>query len=295
MALKQKFSDIFHPMSKDGGLLFVFLATLLVTISTYSTFVFRFDLWPLHKALLMAIPYAFAWVVIAWVITDKSILRSPYPYIGVFVALFFEKIYWPLFYHFYPPNYTNILSNDWMQTYDNAMNLFIVIEFIVAIVLFIIIWYLARPRDFMKSRSKFNFVTTKRFVLLMISGIFMTVPLWILRSIEYIGGPEAISTLFSYTDLIDWYNLLFSGIPIGISLVIFAYIITNINCRSKIALYLIIFATTLIPHVPMYSEILWKDTSSTLNVFSYFLIFAFLYFFLFLSLLLLSKRKYIEQ
>lgn len=290
MALKQKFSDIFHQMYKDGGLLFVFLATLLVTISSYSTFVFRFNLWPLHETLLLAVPYAFAWVVVAWVITDKSILRSPYPYIGVFVALFFEKIYWALFYHFYP-----ISSGDWLVVLENAQNLFIAIEFTVAVVLFIIIWYLARPRDFMKSRSKFNFVTTKRFVLLMISGIFMTVPLWIWRAIEYIGGSEAIRTLFSYTELVDWYNLLFLGIPVGISLVIFAYIITNITCRSKIALYLIIFATTLIPHVPMYNEILWRDTSSTLNVFSYFLIFAVLYFFLFLSLLLVSKRKYIEQ
>ena len=312
MVLKQKVQDTFHPMLRDGGLLFIILATLLVTISMYSTYVFRMQLWPLHKTLLLAVPYAFAWVVIAWVITDKSIVRKPYPYVVIFVVLFFEKIYWSLFYNFYPITYTNfsgaiedamavgstnlpIPSAGWLQTAENASNLFIVVEFTIAIILFMTIWHLARPRDFMKTYSKFDFVKTKKTALLIISAILMTVPLWIWRAIAEIGGPEFIRTLFSYTELIDWYNLLFHGIPIAIALVIFAYIITNIESKIKNVLYLIVLVSVLIPYIPMYDYMFWIRSSHSTYVFTHYFIFSAMYFVLFLSLLLLSKTKYIEQ
>ena len=312
MTVKQKIEDIFYPMCRDGGLLFILLATLLVTVSMYSTYAFRMLLWPMHKTLLLAVPYAFAWVVFAWIITDKSIIRKATPYIVIFFALFFEKIYWALFYYFYPITYTNLQeqiqdamaigstnlpmpSADWFKAVENAENLFIILEFIVAFVLFLTIWHLTRPRDFMKTSSKFGFIKTKRSVLLMISAILMTVPLWIWRAIGEIGGPELIRELFSYTDLIDWYSLLFYGIPIGVALVIFAYVITNIHSRAKGVLYLIIFLSVLVPYIPMYDYMFWVRSSSATTVFTYFFIFAAMYFVLFLSLLLLSKTKYIEQ
>jgi len=260
----------------------------------------------------LGIPSSFAWVVIAWVITDKSVVRKPYPYIVIFTALFFEKIYWALFYNIYPITYRTssgsiadalavgntrlaMPSVEWLNLLDNANNLFIVVEFIVAIILFMTIWYLVRPKDFIRACSKFDFVKTKRIAFLIISAILMTVPLWIWKAIAEIGGPELIRTLFSYTDLIDWYNLLFYGIPIAIALVLFAFVITNIKSRIKSVLYLVILVSVLIPYIPMYDYMFWVRSSSTVTVFSYFFVFAAMYFVMFLSLLLLSKTKYIEQ
>lgn len=308
MTVKQKIYDTFHPMIKDGGLLFIFLATLLVTISMFSTYVFRTSLWPWHKALLLGVPYAFAWVVVAWIITDKSVFRKPYPYIVIFVVLFFEKIYWALFYNLFPMTYrtssgsiggalalgnTNyaIPSVEWLNLLENANNLFIVVEFIVVLALFVTLWSLVRPKDF----EKLSFLKTKRMILLIISVILMTVPLWIWKAIAEIGGPELIRDLFRNIDWIDWYNLLFYGIPIAIALVIFAFVITNIKSKVKNILYLVILLSVLIPHVPIYDYMFWVRSSSTAAVFSYFFVFAAMYFVMFLSLLLLSKTKYIEQ
>lgn len=312
MVLKQKIQDTFHPMLKDGGLLFILLATLLVSISMYSTYVFRMQLWPWYKTLLLAVPYAFAWVVIAWIITDKSIVRKPYPYVVVFIVLFFEKIYWSLFYNFYPVTYTNFSgeiqdamaigstnihmpSAEWLQTAENAEHLFIVVEFIVAIILFMTVWYLARPKDFTQIKTKIDFLKTKRMILLIISAILMTVPLWIWKAIAEIGGPEFIRTLFSYTDMIDWYNFLFFGIPIGIAMLIFAFVITNIKSKVRNVLYVLVLISILVPYIPVYDYMFWVRSSSMITVFSYFFIFAAMYFLMFLSLLLLSKTKYIEQ
>jgi len=308
MTVKQKICDIFHPMIKDGGLLFIFLATLLVTISMFSTYVFRMSLWPWHKALLLGVPSAFAWVVVAWIITDKSVLRKPYPYIIIFTVMFFEKIYWALFYNLFPVTYRTssgsigdalalgngfsaIPSVEWFNLLVNANNLFIVVEFIVALVLFVTLWSLVRPKDF----EKLSFLKNKRMILLIIGAILMTVPLWILRAIAEIGGRELIRDLFTNIDWIDWYNLLFYGIPIAIALVIFAFVITNIKSKVKNILYLGILLSVLIPYVPIFDYMVWFRSSSTVTVFSYYFVFAAMYFVMFLSLLLLSKTKYIEQ
>ena len=308
MTVKQKICDTFHPMIKDGGLLFVFLATLLVTISVFSTYVFRMSLWPWYKALLLGVPFAFAWVVVAWIITDKSVFRKPYPYVVIFVVLFFEKIYWALFYNLFPITYrtssgsigdglalgnTNyaIPSAEWLNLLENANNLFIVVEFVVVLALFVTLWSLVRPKDF----EKLSFLKNKRMILLIISAILMTIPLWIWRAISYIGGPELIRDLFRNIDWIGWYNLLFYGIPIAIALVIFAFVITNIKSKAKNILYLVILLSVLILYVPIYDYMFWVRSSSATTVFSYFFVFAAMYFVMFLSLLLLSKTKYIEQ
>jgi len=273
-----------------------------------STYVFRMHIWPWHKALLLGIPYAFAWVVIAWIITDKSVLRKPYPYIVIFVVLFFEKIYWALFFNLFPMTYrtnygsigntlalgngiSGIPSVEWFNLFENANNLFIVVEFIVGLVLFVTLWSLARPKDF----EKLSFLKTKRMILLIVSAILMTIPLWIWRAISEIGGPELIMDLFRNIDWVDWYNLLFYGIPIAIAMVIFAFVITNIKSKAKNVLYLVILLSVLIPHIPIYDYMFWLRSSSTFTVFSYFFVFAVLYFVMFLSFLLLSKTKYIEQ
>ena len=270
-----------------------------------STYTLLTQFWPWYKALLLGIPFAFAWVVVAWSITDKSVLRRPYPYIGIFLALFIEKIYWALFYTLYPISYrdsfgaiedalnvgnTNfaIPSAEWLNLFDSASYLFIIIEFIVAIVLFGTLWYLARPKDFTK-------LNIKRIGLVVIGAILMTVPLWIWKAIAYFGGLRFFEFFITNWEWIYWYNFLFHGIPIAIAMVIFAFVITNIKSRAKFFLYVIILVSVLIPHIPIYDYMFWVRSSSTVTVFSYFFVFAVMFFVMFLSLLLLSKTKYIEQ
>ena len=299
-------------MLKDGGLLFIILATLLVTISMISSYIFRTDLYCIYNALIYAIPFAFAWVVIAWVITDKSILRRPLPYVVIFIVIFVEKIYWALFYNIYPITYTiesgaiedalaigstNFASpsREWLSLFDNANNFFIIVEFIVMLVLFGVLWYLARPKDFTQISSKFGFLKTKKMGLLIIGSILMTVPLWIWKAVTEIGWAEFFNDLILNSEWIDWHNLLFYGIPIALAMLIAAFIITNIQSRAKYVLYIVIFLSVIIPRIPTYDYMFWVRESDILTVSIHFKFFGAMFFIMFLSFLLLSKTKYIEQ
>ena len=295
-------NDIFKQITKDGKIIFIILATLLVTVSLIVNYNIHIGFLSLEKALLIGVPFSFAWVVFAWAITDQSILRKPFPYVCIFVVILIEKLYWAFFYFLFPPVYETInevsdnlalgfgypmLSRDLINLLDSAFWIFVVVEFIVMLIVFMVLWYLARPKDFKK-------ISWKKTSLVIFASFLITMPLWIWKAIGYFGGNESILSIIRNIDY-SWYSLFFNGLQIAIAMVIFAYVITNIKSIYKFILYCLIFLFLLVPNFPFFYFVFWKSSNGLFNVSVYYFVYGISYFIIFLSLLLLGKTKYIEQ
>lgn len=299
-------NDIFKKMTKDGKVIFILLATLLFTVSLIINYSIQVGLLSLEKALLIGVPFSFAWVVFAWAITNQSVLRKPFPYVCIFVAILIEKLYWALFYLLFSPVYettngvadafalglgNSMLFSDWLNLLrpgGSAFWVFVFVEFFVMLIVFMVLWYLARPKDFKK-------ISCKKTSLVIFASFLMTMPFWIWNAIYYFGGTRFFEIFITNWDLISWYNLLFYGMPIAIALVIFAYVITNIKNIYKYVLYDLILLFLLVQYLPFFDFVNWKYYDDLVRVSAYFIIFGVSYFIVFLSLLLLAKTKYIEQ
>jgi len=242
-----KTSDIFHSMAKDGKIYFIILAAILISISSFQS---SSDLFV--KILTNAIPYSFAWVILAWMITDRSILRKTTPYLTIFIILLLEQISLPA-----------------SEIKDYFL---ILIKFVVTLTVFLLIWYLAKPKDFTKT----SFLKSKKMMLVIICSIIMTIPHWI------------------STTICNCYGLLTYGLFFAIALTLFSTVITNITEKTRYILYALIFVFTLITSTQTYFS---HGFNLDANMFTlaFFVVNVILYFFIFLSILLLSKTKYIEQ
>ena len=234
-------------MTKDGKTYFIILAAILISISSVqlSSNIFI-------KILTIAIPYSFAWVILAWIITDRSVLRKTAPYLGIFVILLLEKIY---------------LFASGTEDY-----FFILIKFVLMLIVFLIIWHLAQPKDFTKT----SFLKSKKLMLIIICSIIMAIP-----------------HLASIT-MCNCYGLLTYGVFFSIALTLFSTIITNITEKTRYILYALIFVFTLVTSTQAYFS---HEFNLDANVFTlaHFVVNVILYFFIFSSILLLSKTKYLEQ
>jgi len=303
-----KLREVFHQLLLDRKIIFLVLAALLATVSIITRYT-GVHSWSNYKIFTSYIPYAFTWVVLAWVITDKSILRKPWPYVTIFAMLFIDKIYWNLFYLFFPPSryYTSSLPGDaflvgsphlvvpsveWFNLQEKAHHLLIIVEFVIMVSVFIIFWYLSRPRDFTKLKTKLGFLKNKRMILIVIGSFFITMHLWLFHVVRYIGGIRFFEFLITNWYMIDWFNFLFHGLPLAIGIIVFAVVITNIEDKIKYLLYLIIFLIILLLYTPWFNQVYYIHSMvlNIVHIFCYFL----LYMLLFLSTLLLAKTKYLE-
>lgn len=277
-----RFRDVFAGVFRDGKLCFIILASLLVSISLTQN---GFN--DLYKSVFIAVPYGFAWVVFAWAITDKSVFRRPLPYIGIFLALFLEKMYWSLNVKdtisssISTEKYVSFLSKPHMAGvgFEGDINLqYVFLRFIVVLFVFMIIWYLSRPKDFKK-----NDVKASRGVLVFVSSFFMIGSYWLW---ELFGDISSISY--------DWYLFLFIGFPVVVSFVFLGFVLTNIKSNIRYYLYCGIGFFAVIPFVPFYKlfyNIVWNQNVADLYSFVSYVV---SFFGVFLCLLLLSKSKYIE-
>jgi len=297
MSQKNNFREVFNLLYKDGKLLFIILATILAAFSIYTSYVLRTVGYDLGKYVLISLTFSFSWVLLAWAVTDKSILRKARIYAFIYAILFIEKIYWGLFYHFYKPSYEwgtsefglNFprLSEEWLNLQENAYYLSIVVTFVVMLGVFLVVWYLAKPKEFKKCQ-------TKSFLLIGLSAFLMTMPAWIFRFLSQIGGESLTRFIVENIDF-NWFNFVFEGIPIALALVVFACVITNIKVAFKNILYVLIFVFSLIIYIPFYYDLYLHNSIPLLEQIINFAIIGFCYFVVFLSLLLLSKSRYIED
>ena len=300
----KRYKQFLYNLLRDNNFVFIVLAAILVSLQIF------YPATEIYQRFINAIPYAFGWLVFAWAITDKSIQRRIFPYLGIFVVLFFEKSYWYLFYVLYPPEYVQsgsgpiadalafgsghnrILDPEWFNALETAQYVFIVVKFIVMFVVFLTLWYLARPSDFRKMKIKKNLLESKKMVLLVVTSFVMTMPHWLWRIVH-----SGFAQFFThYWEMFPWSQLLFYGFSTAVAFILFAFIITKIQNRVKYLLYAIIGLLVMLPYLPR--EIIYSTHTNwttqmlfATNV----LINSVSYFFVFLSLLLLAKTKYIER
>ncbi len=272
MSSNNKIGEVFSCLIRDRKIVFILLAAILLTFSMFTSYVLNDIQDSLEKSFFIGITFAFTSVVFAWAVTDKSVLRKPSLYISLFLVLLFEKIYIGL-----SANLSDFIYNSDKAdiTQINSYYLFIIINFFVMLYVFLVIWYLSKPKEFKTYKSKNIF-------LIIFSVFLITLPTWFFRFLActYSGfsgfctqNPEVCS-------------LLFQGIPIALSLVIFAMVITNIKSIVRNILYFIIFVFTLAMYLPGFIS----DFPETL----FFIFAGFCISVVFLSFVLLSKPRYID-
>ena len=271
--------EIFGSLVKDGKIWLLLLASLLISIPFFTN---TSEL--IGRILIFAIPSGFAWVILAWVITDKSILRTIGPYLTIFILVFIEKIFFYVFLNLY----TEI--SDWFQYYEIVTNIFMVLSFVSTLFLLLILWYLARPSDF--TREKYGFLKNKRILLVIFSTIL--IKFFEIQYFWYIlTGDFPFRFLIENLDYIIWYNLIFT-VPTVIGFILFAVVITNIKSDVKYGIYSLIGLSVFIQYFPFLSSFdivgwgFWGVKTY------YFIISIISYFLMFLGLLLVSKSKYVE-
>ena len=292
--------DILFSTIKDKKIIFLIIASLLITISSIVTYRIPSYQATIYKTILIGISFSFSWVIVAWILTDRSILRKILPYLSIFILILLDKIYWSIFNYFYPPPSTRdilfsenyALANNWYLAYENAYYLHIIIKFLIMIFVFVIFWYLTKPRDF---REKYGFLKKKNMLYVFLASFFMTMPLWLSRALFYLIGVNLLHSFIKENLLQSLFYFTIGGIPFIISLFIFSIIITNIKTKKRFILYGIIILSSLIYLIPLYDFGLWNYSTDIILISIYFVIYGICYFFIYLCFLLLSKTKYIEQ
>jgi hypothetical protein len=261
-------------MIKDGKLIFITLASMLITISTIASYFFIDTSYSIIKTLIIAFPYAFAWVVLAWIITDKSFFRQAKPYLIIFLIILIEKI-------------------SWINFQNNV--LMILIEFFSVLLIFNIFWYLSRPRDYAKFSNKLEFLFSNRMVLIFLGAIIVALPL-ILWHIEiYSYDYKALIFQFYNLKIFEWDVFFILTIPVLVSFVILSFTVTNIKNKIKFSLYGVIILFLFFPNIPVFNQFFLKDYSGNFVLIVYFLLYFICYFIIYFIFILLANSKYLEQ
>lgn len=299
MSYITNFKESIHSIIKDRKIIFLIIASVLITISTYAYYQIRVYPVSIFKSLIVGSAYSFSWVIIAWLITDKSILRKALPYVSIFVLLFVDKIYWSIFYYFYPPvTFEEVISLGDFNKAENyelisepAYYLSIIIMFVVYFSVFLIFWYLSKPKDF---KEKFLFLKKKNIFYVILASVFITMPHWIFRVIYFFTGNNLLMYLYENTIFSNFFYFSIGAIPFIIGLVIISVIITNIKSSEKYILYGSIILFSIIYQIPLYNFGLWNFYDNIFLRTSYFALYLLCYFVIYLSFLFLSKPRYLE-
>ena len=289
-----------HSVIKDRKIIFLIIASFLITFSTFAYYQLRIYPISIIKSLIVGSTYSFSWVIIAWLITDKSTLRKTLPYLSIFFLLLADKIFWSVFYYFYPPvTFQEIVTSgsfnraeNYEAIFDMAYYFSIILMFLVYISVFLIFWKLSKPKEF---KEKLSFIKKKNMFYVILATIFITMPHWIFRVIYFFSGRDFIMHLYESTLISSLFYFTIGAIPFIIALVIFSVIITNIKSSKKYILYGLIMVFTFIYQIPLYNFGLWKFYDNIFLRTSYFAFYFVCYFAIYLSFLFLSKPKYIEQ
>jgi len=187
----------------------------LITISSIAAYKIPFYSADFLKSSIVAISYSFSWVVLAWALTDRCILRKPNLYIILFVILFLEKMFWS----FYPE-----ISS--YEQFLDIFHLYIIIDFLIMIVFFTIFWYLTKPQDF---KSLNSFLKTKNSIFVLFASFFITMPPWLTRFVLDNAGQDFLKIIYSSNFSFNCFIFMTNAIPFIISLLFFSFIIKNIR------------------------------------------------------------------
>jgi len=267
-------------MQKDGKLYFIILATLLITISSIAAYKIPMYTHDFIKSSIVAISYAFTWVVFAWIITDKCILRKPYPYILIFILFFVERLYWSINYHLF--SYEN---------FNEAYNFYMIFDLLIIICVFTIFWYLSKPKNFKDFNS---FLKTKNMVYVLFAAFFTSMGIWLTKFILENSSIELIQSIYETEFSFSSFIFITNAIPYIFGILFLSFVITNIRSNKKYGLYGIIILFSMLFFLPFDSFLFYGYSQDILKVIIYFLFFGIAYFVIFTSLTLLSKTKYLD-
>ncbi len=270
---------------------FILLSTLLLIFYTISTYSLSYK--TIAGILIPGTCFAFAFVTLSWILTDQSLLRKTWPYLTIFILSFIIVSFWKIIYFSIDlsiKNYQNINYS----ILEKISYLQIIVNFLIILTLVLLFWYLVKPKDFQDKKIFFLKKENKIKTILTISiPFFMTLPYW-LNHLIYIFNKNFFSDLLSNIDLYHWYIFLLKTIPFFFAAIFFAILINNLKENKKYYLYSIIGSFVLIQNITFF--LIYNITNS--DFFSILIItsvnYGISFFIIFLSLLLLSKNRYLE-
>ena len=128
-------------------------------------------------------------------------------------------------------------------------------------------------------------------ILLVTISFIMTIPLWLWRF-----ALHGLAQFFTnYWEIIPLSQFLIYGLSTAVAFILFAVIITKIQSRAKYLLYAIIGLFVVFPYLYEYITYdVYTNWTVQMAIAMDVLINSISHFFVFLSILLLAKSKYIE-
>jgi len=255
---------VFWKMVYDKKIWFLLLASFLISTQTWSSS--RYGLW---NVVLFSTPFAFSWVVVAWVLTNRSTLRTIWPYATIFLVFFSMKSYGFLI--------LDALSSVGID--DFYANFYVATRFFGSMVFLTTLWYLVRPGDFRKIEKSIDLLKSKRMILVLFMSLILVYPFlahYFIARFNVTLPSEFFTDLNLINVLVTMLYFLFLGV-----------LITRIGAGVRYFFYVIIAIFSAFPYALFFSI----DHMVGLYFFS---VHTLSYLLVFLSMLLLSKRRFLE-
>ncbi len=278
-------------LKKDTS--FIILATLLLILFTISTYTLSYQ--SIEGILIPGICFGFAFVILSWILTHQSHLRKTWPYLTIFILTFIYVNFWKIIYFSLDFSYKKLKFIDY-NIFEIIIYLQIIIRFLAVLTVVIIFWYLVKPKDF-QDKKQYFFIkkeNTKKTILTIIIPFLVTTPYWLNLLTYYLNKNFHADLLLSSMDLYHWYIFLIKAIPLFFAAIFFAIIINHLKDNKKYYLYTSIGIFVLIQNISILSIFNLTAQNFLTNIIFFSLKNGISFFFIFLSLLLLTKKRYLD-
>lgn len=276
-------------LKKD--LSFIVLAILLIIFYNISNYFLRFG--TIENILIPGICFAFAGLVISWVLTHQSHLRKTWPYITIFILSFIYVSYWKIIYYIYDP--FRFLYRNSYSFFQTVFYLQLVINFFIILTMVFIFRYLIKPEEFSKNIYSLFEKKNQRKTILSIAIPFLMISPFIINYISFYLSKDFYHDLFVLNQTFHFIQIFLTIlIPYLFAVLIFAILINRLKSKKRFYFYGIIGISTITLYIPytFYFDIYTTDFDTIKT----FLIIknTIVYLLIFISLLFLSKDRYLE-
>lgn len=277
-------------LQKDTS--FIILATLLIVFYTLSNYLLSSR--TVENLLIPGFCFAFAFVTIAWILTHRSHLRKTWPYLTIFILTFFYISYWKLIFILFSPNIDYHQPTNY-EFIKNIIYIQPVLKFFIVLALVFIFWYLIKPKDFKNTKYFFLKKENRNKTIISIAiPVLMTISFWVSHVIYFFNKSFFSDLFFSNENLYHLYIFLYRGIPFFFAAILFAILINRLKENKRFYIYASVGILTLIQSLP-FVLLFGLNSADFFPIVTFSSIKnGFCFFFIFFSLLLLAKERYLE-
>lgn len=271
---------------------FIILATLLLIIYTISSYVLTSR--TIEDFFIPGFCFAFAFLILAWILTHQSHLRKTWTYLTIFILTFIYISYWKIIFFLFnsSPKYLKPFNHDLLR---NVTNLQFFLNFFIILIIVWLFWYLVKPKDFQD--KKFSFPKKENYNKTIISifiPFLITFPYWLTYIISFLNK-DFFSDLFASNETMYYLFISFyRGVPFFVAAILFSILINRLKEKKRLYLFFIVGVLVLIQSISVYLLFDVQSYDSFTNIVFSTVKNGCCFFIIFFSLLLLAKERYLE-